>query len=410
MVDLKPEQIKEEMTQQKAINKQTLTLRVQIVAFPDADEKLFHQAKNELIQLLDGVKIIFVNSDPLAIYFISGGSESSAIKAISERTHILLLAFSQNNAYASASEVKAYLGAKGISSKLCNLSDESSIPKLKATIGIWTEVRNFTHKRIGIVGKPSDWLVYSKPKAEDLRTRFGIRLIVFPWEDLQPSEKMPQSEDFLEVYKGHGNKEIEDHSRVHTLLQEIVEDNELNGIAVECFPMVKNTGITACLSLARLNELGIPAACEGDLVSLAGMLLLQQLTGIIPWMANISGVFEDRVDFSHCTIAPNLVESYTLMTHFETDQGLAIAGELKDELFTIFRWNQSFDRCFISTGTKIEQEWNSFSCRTQLHLRIPNEDLIKLQNQPLGNHHLILPGDYSDTLRVACEYLNLTLI
>ncbi|MCK5821898.1 MAG: hypothetical protein KAH17_08425 [Bacteroidales bacterium] len=398
------------MMQQRAISKRKLSLRVQVVAFPGVEDKLLIRAKKQIISTLKGIDIDFVNKDPLAIYFVTGGSEPSAISAIAERRHILLLAFSENNAYASASEVKACLESKGISSWLCNMSDESSIPQLKEMVGIWTKVRGFTHKRVGIIGKPSEWLVYSKPKADDLRIRFGIRLVSFQWSDLPDPLSVIQSGDFLEFYKGHGDQKIEDHSRVHSMLQEIVENNKLDGIAVECFPMVKEKGITACLSLARLNDIGVPAACEGDLVSLAGMLLIQQLTGIIPWMANLSGVFSDHAEFSHCTISPRLTDNFRLTSHFETGKGLSIAGDLPQQDYTVFRWNQSFDRCFITMGTKIKHDWSLTSCRTQLHLKINSPDLIKLQNLPLGNHHLILPGDHSDTLRIACEYLNFTII
>lgn len=398
------------MIQQRAISKQKLSLRVQIVAFPGAEDDLLIRAKVKLIGVLMGIEVDFVEKDPLAIYFVTGGSELSAIRAISDRRHILLLAFSENNAYASASEVKAWLGSKGMNSWLCNLSDETSIPQLKELVGIRSRVRSFTHKRVGIIGNPSEWLIYSKPKADDLRTRFGIRLISFPWDDLPDPLSVAQSEDFLDFFTGHGNQNIEDHSRVHSLLLEIIEDNKLDGIAVECFPMVQEKGITACLSLARLNDIGVPAACEGDLVSLAGMLLIQHLTGVIPWMANISGVFQDHAEFSHCTISPGMTDSFRLTTHFESGKGLSIAGDLHKQNYTVFRWNQSFDRCFITKGEKITHQWSSASCRTQLHLKINSQDLIKLQSLPLGNHHLIVPGDHTDTLKIACEYLNFAII
>lgn len=410
MEGLREELTNEAMIQQKAIKKQKLVLRVQVVAHEGADDNLISQAKQRLLIALKGVDLLFVTNDPLAIYFTSGGSESPAVTAISDRSHILLLAFSENNAYASASEVKAFMSHRGMVSWLCNLSEKSFVPKLIEMIGIWTKVRNFTHKRIGIIGKPSDWLVFSKPKADDLRVRFGIRLTVFPWEDLPDLQNIEQSVDFLDTFNGHGNIEIENHSRIHTLINSIIEDNKLDGIAVECFPMVRDKAVTACLSLARLNQLGIPSACEGDLLSLAGMLLIQQLTGVIPWMANISGVFNDHVEFSHCTISPGLVESYDITTHFETGKGLSIRGLLNEEEYTIFRWNESLDHCFIAKGLRIANEWSNTSCRTQLHLSLSNSDLLKLQNQPLGNHHLILPGDFTHIFRIACEYLNFTVI
>jgi len=410
MEPLKEGQTKEEMIQQKAIDKPSLYLRVQIVALNDFSEAQVNSAKHELELALPDVTLNFVNNDPLAIFFLSGGTERRSLEIIGDKTNIILLAFSRDNAYASASEVKAYLGNQGVKSWLCNMSDDLMVDQLKRFISVWTRVRGFTHKRIGLIGKVSDWLVFSNPKAELLKAKFGIRMKVFPWSDFPEMKTFPHSNEYLEFYKGYGDTQLEEHSRVHYLIEQVIDEYKLDGVAVECFSILQNANETACLSLAFLNQKGIPASCEGDLVSLTGMLLIKHITGLIPWMANLSGLFSDRVEFSHCTIAPMYLEDYELKTHFETGKGLAVSGVLSSENYTILRFDQNFENAFIAQGVNVPQEWKPFACRAQLTLSLQDSDTQKMQNSPLGNHHLIIPGDFTEVLRIACEYLNITVI
>lgn len=403
-------QINVVMIQQKAIDKITLRLRVEMVYAPATSPEVIDRAKKSLLNILSGIQIEFVDKDPLAVFFITGGSEKSAIESIGNKTHVLLLAFADENAYAAATEVKAYLGYKGIRSWLCNLSDGHFVVQLRDMIRVWTQVRGFTHKRIGIIGKPSDWLVFSKPSAELIKSKFGIRLRVFPWEEIGRIDQYPQSRDFLDYFDKHGYPDFETHSRINFILQEIIHDNKLDGIAVECFSLIRDYKLTACLSLSYLNSVGVPSACEGDLVSLTGMMFIQNLTGIIPWMANLSGVFKEHAELSHCTVATPPLKNFHITSHFESGIGLAVSGQFNEGAYTLFRWNQHFDQAFVAAGILKDSVKKANACRTQMTLTMDSADLLKLQNSPLGNHHLIIPGDHTDILKKACDYLNISVI
>jgi len=77
---------------------------------------------------------------------------------------------------------------------------------------------------------------------------------------------------------------------IYLALQEIVEEHGLDAVALKCFdllPILKNT---ACFALAKLNEDGVVAACEGDIISALGMLLLRELTGQPSFLANPSTI------------------------------------------------------------------------------------------------------------------------
>ncbi len=410
MVFLRLALIPEEMIQQKGISQIIYKLRLQAVASSGFPAPVLQAEIDSIKQLFPELSLEFVNQDPQGIFFASGGSEEEAIQRIGNRRHVLLLAFSRRNAFASAVEVKSYLQRKGVEALLYNLDEPKYLSDLVNRVQIWSKVRSFTHKKIGLIGQPAKWLVNSKPDPNNLRARFGIRLVLFPWESFDDPGNYAKSKDFLDYYQAHGKKTFEEHSRLDSLVSSVWDEHQLDGISVACFPVVDQHDLTACLSLARLNAQGLPASCEGDLISLVGMLLIRSVCGQIPWMANLSGLFDKHVECSHCTVAPSLVDSFKINSHYETDKGLAIQGDFAQGEFTLFRMDQQFEQCFIAVGELIPGDHKPEACRTQLRLKLDQSDIQKLHHHPLGNHHLILPGNWMSDLLIACEYLNFTII
>ncbi len=408
MAFLKAVRIHAETTVQRGI--EMATIRLNSIGYPGIPETQMTAVRDRLAGLLDSHKIIWAKHDFKGLLFASGGSESESLRVMGDDRHLLLLAFAENNAYAAASEVKAWLDDKGIPADLFNLSDPIDLDLLKDHIELIEKTGKISHKRMGQVGDVAPWLIQSNPDPELIRNRLGHRIIKIPFSVLPEITDTPVSPDFLELFQGYGKKEWENHSRVHNLLSTLIQEHALDGIAVECFPMVQEQGLTACLSLAMINHLGTPAACEADMLSLTGMLMLRDLTGTIPWMANLSGLFHDHVEWSHCTVPLNLINDFSVTTHFETGNGLAIDGMVDAEEVTMFRLNKWLDRAFVSEGSIREKGSVRHSCRTRITVNLAEEDVASLRLHPLGNHHLILPGKHGDMIRKALRILNITPI
>jgi L-fucose isomerase-like protein len=176
---------------------------------------------------------------------------------------------------------------------------------------------------------------------------------------------------------------------------------------VECFPLVQQQHVTACLSLSDLNDRGVVAACEGDLTSMVGMMIGKAITGMVPWMANVAAIDNNAVLLAHCTAPTNLLSGFTIDTHYETGEGTAIKGMFRGDEVTVFRLGSTLENIFLSLGHVMERPQNSWACRTQIRVEMPEEAIVSLKNSPLGNHHLVLPGNQYDTLKKASEILNL---
>lgn len=395
-----------ETTLQKASSKPELFICP--VASPGTSQSLIKELIQEVTGILAGQELIWTDHAPEAILFLTGGSEKSALQKIGDKKDVILMAFPERNAYASASEVKSYLDRTGVQSQLFNLEDMGDARALNDLLKIRAMVRSFAHSRIGIIGNESEWLVNSMPDPVNLKARFGFKLIKIPWAMLESVDSWPSSQDFLDYFGNYTSPELAGHSRIYGRLLQVIEENKLDAITVECFPLVQNHDITACPALALLNTLGIPAGCEGDLVSLTGMVLLRSLTGTIPWMANLAGIREGKVWFSHCTVPFNLIDSYVINTHYETGKGMAVQGTLPDGPYTIFRLSVDFLSAFVAEGEMNPEPRTHEACRTQMVLSLQDADYQELKNNPLGNHHLLLPGRHKDLIWKALGYLNIS--
>jgi L-fucose isomerase-like protein len=169
-------------------------------------------------------------------------------------------------------------------------------------------------------------------------------------------------------------------------------------LLLECFGLLKDENYTPCLALAALNSIKIPAICEGDLCSAAGMISLFRLNGAVAWMANLIHANREFATFAHCTAPLNLLESYEIDTHFETCKGAAVRGNLKNQQVTVFRIDRKLEHCFLALGEVIGSDDSDRACRTQAKIKMSTKSLFLLREFPLGNHHLIVPGDHTDIL------------
>jgi L-fucose isomerase-like protein len=387
-----------------------MELSVNTVAFRNAPKEIIDQGRSKLRQLFPATSFRFVSEKPDVIFFLSGGSEQDAIKLLLPGKHYLLLADFGNNAYASANEVKAWADSKNISSTLVSLQEAEKNHTVEDFAKICQAYLRLNGKQAGLIGNVSHWLVASAFPLSLARERFGINITHLQWGKLPDYFDFSPDPAFLEVFKKHRTTALENEARVYAFLQTLIKEYKLDGLTLECFDMVNDRNVTACLALSLLNSSDIVAGCEGDLVSLVGMMLVQALTGNIPWMANIAGMYKQSILFAHCTAPLNLVSDFKLPTHFETDKSAAVEGNLQLDEVTVFRLNQNLNKAFISAGKVVSQPKHDFACRTQTEIELPVNDLEVLRHHPLGNHHLVIPGNQEQLLKWACRYKQIEVI
>ncbi len=384
-------------------------LRVAWTAHRGAGAGTAEKAEELMRQLLPGNTFTMTDSHPDIILFMSGGSERKAIELADPGRPVLLLSIRGNNAYAAATEVMAWMVNNG---RLAMLSDAGDAAE-SGLIDRWCRVAGacdgLQGRRAGLIGTVSEWLVASDVSAETLLQRFGVVLRGMPWNELPDYSHEEPDAALLNRFRDQNRDGLEDAARVLTLLRKVIQNNKLDAIGVECFSLVQERQVTACLALAQLNAEGTVAACEGDLASMAGMMAVKELTGTVPWMANTTRLTDSTLILSHCTAPFDFVSDVKLPSHYETGWSLAVDGNITANEITLFRFSDTLDRAFIAEGKAISRPHLADACRTQVEIELPEEALRILRERPLGNHLLMMPGWHEDLLRMLCRHKGIVI-
>ncbi|MBQ9470294.1 MAG: hypothetical protein IJU72_05005 [Bacteroidales bacterium] len=388
----------------------TNRLRIKQLAFAQAEAAIFDRAKKKSTHLFNPDQVEFVNDQPDVLMFLTGGSERAAIECVQEFRFYLLLASREANAWASALEVKAWMAQHRISAMLVDTDDPAAPQLLCDFYHALMGVKHLRGQRLGVVGAPSDWLVASGLSPYVLRNKMGVEMVNLQWADIVFDEITAPNEQFCNAFDNVADTtELHHSSRIYEGLASLVPFYNLDALAVECFPMVRQSGHTACLALAKLNAEGIPTACEADPVSAVGMMLVHRVCGLAPWMANTAHVAQGKALFAHCTAPLNLLSSFKVDTHFETSAGQAIAGDLSGDAVTVVRLNSALDRMFVAECEVLARPHHKTACRTQLEVAISAPAYDYFMNRAYGNHHLLLPGHWANRLRLAAQLLQITV-
>jgi len=270
-------------------------------------------------------------------------------------------------------------------------------------------MKDYLTERVGIIGKPSDWLIASVPTDDVLNKLDGFDFINIPIQDLYKIyDKVLLKADgklFKSIKisnKSINSKEFQKAEAFYLALKQLVEENNLTAFTIRCFDLLIEYRTTGCCALSKLNDEGIIAGCEGDIVSLIGMIIATRKTRHQVWMANPSqiDVEKSQLILAHCTVPTYLAESIELDTHFESNQGIGLIGKMQKSDVTLFRLGgKELNKYFVCTGTIIPHEHNPNLCRTQIRIKVDDSNkLNELLTNPLGNHLLILYGKHTDIL------------
>lgn len=368
-------------------------------------DKLFNYIEeNTGISLTKG-SIDEVAKENIAIVYISSGGTAGDFKeALSSLSkQIVLVTSGSDNSLSASMEIMTYLANIDRSAKLLHGPQEEISTKLEHILSAVNAKDALNGLRLGLFGKPSDWLISASTDINLLKERFGIEVTDIPMEELleEIGKKSYKDNEACRALKSmdFDKNEVEGALEIYGAFSRLVEKYKLDGFSVRCFDLLTNVKNSGCLGLAILNQEGIYSGCEGDLPSLISMAILGKISNKPVFQCNPSRVDSenDEIVFAHCTLPLNLPTSYKLDTHFESDMGVAIAGDIPSGPATIFKATGMLDRYFVSSANIEKSLHESNLCRSQILVHA-DEGVGKFFNTPVGNHYLICLGDYSDHL------------
>lgn len=341
------------------------------------------------------------------IYVRTGGAEGIFKQLLPELLargieRYFLLTSGKSNSLAASLEILSYLRQQGLKGEVLH----GSADYLQHRIGILETVAKARKKlsgmKIGVVGQPSDWLIASHADPMAVMDRLGARLVEIPMEELlneiskasadAAPQEVPMAPNVRASYPGA--------TQIYHALKVLVERYQLGAFTLRCFDLITAVGNTGCLALASFNADGIPASCEGDVPALLSMMIAQALIGCTGFQANPAriDVQTGQMLFAHCTVPFNMVSNWQYDTHFESGIGVGIHGELPEGPVTVFKVSGKLDRHFAAEGELMYNQYEDNLCRTQVALQLSPDDARYFLTNPIGNHHIILPGHCKEVL------------
>ena len=328
---------------------------------------------------------------------------------------VRLLTSGKSNSLAASMEILSFLRRNGLRGEILHgspgyIAERIMHPGEEVTgDSLITSVhpgRTLEGERLGVVGKPSDWLISSDVDHAKAKQVLGLELIDISMEELleeiakhsHPSVNLPELNE--PKYGKHiPESDLSDALDIYGALRRIIEKYGLNGLTIMCFDLLTAVHNTGCMALALLNSECFAATCEGDVPAMISMALSRKLHGCSGFQANLSQIKGDDLLFAHCTLPLSMARSWVYDTHFESGLGVAVHGEIPEGPVTIFKLSPDFDKAFIFEGKIESNDYQNNLCRTQIHVSAPGAAPYFLGSS-IGNHHIIIPGHVARDLKV----------
>ena len=322
---------------------------------------------------------------------LTGGTEAKFVQLVDEglidlSKPVYLMVSGHSNSLAASLEILSYIRQHKGTGKVMMHAKDTDIPNEgeKVTI-VPAEALLKSEKplRLGVVGYPSDWLISSGVDYAQVLKRMNCELVDIPIEEMT---------SLGEVDPGMKGAEA-----IYARLKELVKKYDLQGVTLRCFDLLTTVKNTGCIALSKLNDEGIPAACEGDIPTLLTMMVVKRMTGELCFQVNPARIQANgEMLFAHCTLPLGMTEKHEYTTHFESGIGVAIHGDLPTGDYTLVKLSGDLQR-MLAVDVELERcQFEQNLCRTQVWIKATPAVSQYFLTDPIHNHHVLIKGHYAN--------------
>jgi L-fucose isomerase-like protein len=278
--------------------------------------------------------------------------------------------------------------------------------------------------------------------ADQVKTQLGVELV--PIADGRYDEVMSQvdaaaaeaeAKRWLEEAEGIVEPNREDvlkAARASLTLDRLIAEYRVNGLCVgSCMGWLPRG--FPCLGFSRLNDRGIPAACDGDMDCLLTMLTFQYAFNRAGFLGNAGGVDTARNAFhlSHCS-APLRMDGpagpaapYLLRRHAEVRGGAVTEVHYRIGQKITFAKLIHLDTLLLFTGTIIDvprvPQGKERGCRTELVAEVSDAERLlanwgggvlgaSAKDYYASLHRVAYYGDHTRSIRHLANLMGLKVV
>ncbi|MDG7002160.1 MAG: hypothetical protein JRN15_23925 [Nitrososphaerota archaeon] len=345
--------------------------------------------------------------------------------AIAQRFKLPLVIWALPTRYSLATSgiAAGYLRDKGRWVKLiCAESGDEDVRATIYSVAQAARANSQSHeKRIGIIGRLSPLMISLPYDLPLLKRKLGPTAHEISAERVERELKAVSNEevsDAVTEYKQKYTVSVSDSTlskalRFQFAVRKIVQRDRLDAIALECWTnLFPKYGVNPCLG--HLDDLTV--GCEGDIVSMSGCLIMREINGVNPYLADILSVDSKTgsITLSHCAAPISLAKDpagvkivertdpkskgKTAFTHFDFKEGCVTLARF---------YGQKLDKLHIVAGTlnSTGDFWGGI--KLTVASKGKWEDFL---SHVSGNHYLVTYGDIRKELRLFAEWNKIEVV
>ena len=203
---------------------------------------------------------------PLNIIFVRTGGTEGVFQKIFPQLQdkcqhpFYLLASDKSNSLAASMEILSYLRQRNMKGEIIHGSPEYISQRLRLLQQTATARHKLNGCRLGVIGRPSDWLISSYADYDAVNRLMGIQLIDIPISEVKDTVRSSTSDviaDSLPVgLKSEPSAVIRQAlpgaNQIYEALKTLIGKYNLQGFTLRCFDLLETLHNTGCIALARL--------------------------------------------------------------------------------------------------------------------------------------------------------------
>ena len=256
---------------------------------------------------------------------------------------------------------------------LANPGDVIFQDEMGRMLRVLSLVRGLRKTKVVLLGTRAQGFYDLSFNEMELRAKLGVEVVTVGLGHVfDRARAMPATQ--VEATKAHIRTLIDDQSevppekedqqaRAYLAVKEIAEQYNAGAMAVRCWPEFPfDYGVAACSTVALMNDDMIPGGCEGDLEGALTSLILQQLSGSVPFLSDVSALDREQnallLWHNGCAALRLAATRKHLHTHFQMNHGLTVGFGLKTGRVTLARLGNDGHnlRLLVTTGEALPTE------------------------------------------------------
>jgi L-fucose isomerase-like protein len=300
--------------------------------------------------------------------------------------------------------------------------DPAAMVEIERTVRVISAIKRLRHTRLGIIGGRPPGFYGSTYDELRLRKALGVEIIpIEVSEVLAAYDRVPQAQEAeaAERITGMGTRvsaddqDVRQIARLYSAMHSFAEQDGLSGIAVKCWPELKDRFLNPCVVNGMMIDDGVMVGCETDVHGTISQLIQHFLNHSPTFFADLV-TFDEAENTAllwHCGAAAASLaarrDAIALEKHSIGTGSATLEFPLREGRITVSRLGpigESY-RLLILTGQAVSTgmllRGNNLLMRTDLPVRQVVERIIE---RGIEHHYSATYGDLRKDLVEFCNW------